>query len=135
MTGGVFTTMLLTLVVIPAIYVIWRWQTEVKREGARDAGQEARGERRRSRMKKNNRTSWRWGTTIALLALNLVIGLWLLHGSSSAQEAKRFVYKVVDVPGDTQTLQATLNEYGSGGWELVAVAIGDIQMPRLIFKK
>ncbi|MDH4301476.1 MAG: CusA/CzcA family heavy metal efflux RND transporter [Nitrospira sp.] len=43
MVGGIFTAMLLTLVVIPAIYVIWRWQTEVKREGARDAGQEAKG--------------------------------------------------------------------------------------------
>jgi hypothetical protein len=35
--------------------------------------------------------SWRWGTTSALLVLNLVIGLWFLHGPSSAQEAKRFV--------------------------------------------
>jgi hypothetical protein len=59
--------------------------------------------------------SWRWGTTIALLVLNLVIGLWLLHGPSSAQEAKRFVYRVVDVPGDTRALQAASNEYGSGG--------------------
>ena len=84
---------------------------------------------------KNNHASWRWGTTIALLALNLVIGLWPMLGPSSAQEAKRFVYKVVDAPGETQALQAALNEYGSGGWELVAVAIGDIQMPRLIFKK
>jgi hypothetical protein len=79
--------------------------------------------------------SWRWGTTIALLVLNLVIGLWLVHGPSSAQEAKRFVYRVVDVPGDTQALQAAFNEYGSGGWELVAVAMGDIQVPMLIFKK
>jgi hypothetical protein len=84
---------------------------------------------------KRNHASWRWGTAIALLVLNLVIGLWLLHGPSSAQEAKRFVYRVVDVPGDTQTLQTALNEYGSGGWELVAVAMGDIQVPRLIFKK
>ncbi len=30
MVGGVFTAMLLTLVVIPALYVIWRWQTELK---------------------------------------------------------------------------------------------------------
>ncbi|MDP3091518.1 MAG: efflux RND transporter permease subunit, partial [Nitrospira sp.] len=43
MVGGVFSAMLLTLLVIPAIYVIWRWQTEVKREGTRDAGQEVRG--------------------------------------------------------------------------------------------
>ncbi len=43
MVGGVFTAMLLTLVVIPALYVIWRWQTEVKREGARTEGHEGRG--------------------------------------------------------------------------------------------
>ncbi len=43
MVGGVFTAMLLTLVVIPALYVIWRWQTEVKREGARTEGHERRG--------------------------------------------------------------------------------------------
>lgn len=40
MVGGIFTAMLLTLVVIPAIYVIWRWQTELKGLGTRDAGQE-----------------------------------------------------------------------------------------------
>ena len=40
---------------------------------------------------KRNHMSWSWGTTIALLVLNLVIGLWLLRGPSSAQEAKRFV--------------------------------------------
>jgi Cu(I)/Ag(I) efflux system membrane protein CusA/SilA len=28
MVGGVLSAMLLTLVVIPAIYVIWRWQTQ-----------------------------------------------------------------------------------------------------------
>jgi Cu(I)/Ag(I) efflux system membrane protein CusA/SilA len=31
MVGGVFSAMVLTLVVIPAIYVIWRWHTDVKR--------------------------------------------------------------------------------------------------------
>lgn len=43
MVGGVFTAMLLTLVVIPAIYVIWRWQTEIKREGGRTMRLEGRG--------------------------------------------------------------------------------------------
>jgi len=43
MVGGIFTAMLLTLVVIPAIYVIWRWQTDLNRQGTRDAGQEANG--------------------------------------------------------------------------------------------
>jgi Cu(I)/Ag(I) efflux system membrane protein CusA/SilA len=32
MVGGVLSAMLLTLVVMPALYVIWRWQTEVKRQ-------------------------------------------------------------------------------------------------------
>ncbi len=43
MVGGVFTAMLLTLVVIPVLYVIWRWQTEIKREEAQGMRQEARG--------------------------------------------------------------------------------------------
>ena len=33
MVGGVFTAMLLTLVVVPALYVMWRWQSEVKKSG------------------------------------------------------------------------------------------------------
>jgi Cu(I)/Ag(I) efflux system membrane protein CusA/SilA len=31
MVGGVASAMLLTLIVIPAIYVIWRWRTQVKK--------------------------------------------------------------------------------------------------------
>ncbi|MEP6889522.1 MAG: hypothetical protein ABI955_02355 [Nitrospirota bacterium] len=82
-----------------------------------------------------DRLNWGWIAAIVLLGLNLTIVLWPIDRPSSAQEPKRFVYKVVDVPGDTQTMQAALNEYGSGGWELVEVGIGDIQAPRLIFKK
>jgi hypothetical protein len=52
-----------------------------------------------------------------------------------AQEPKRFQYKIVDVLSDTQNMQATLNQYGSDGWELVAVGMGDLTAPRLIFKK
>lgn len=84
---------------------------------------------------KNTQKSWIWGLAIGMLMLNLVIGLWPRLRPSSAQEAKRYVYKVIDVPGDTHALQAALNEYGNGGWELVAVAMGEIQVPRLIFKK
>ncbi|MDP3090965.1 MAG: hypothetical protein Q8N04_09820 [Nitrospira sp.] len=84
---------------------------------------------------KSTHMSWRWAIAIGLLMLNLVIGLWPMLGPSSAQEAKRFVYRVADVPGDTQALQTVLNEYGGGGWELVVVAIGEMQVPRLIFKK
>ena len=43
MVGGVCSAMLLTLLVIPAVYVLWRWQTEVKREGAKGMEQNARG--------------------------------------------------------------------------------------------
>jgi Cu(I)/Ag(I) efflux system membrane protein CusA/SilA len=37
MVGGVLSAMLLTLVVIPAFYAIWRWYADVKRTAA--AGQ------------------------------------------------------------------------------------------------
>lgn len=82
-----------------------------------------------------NRMSLKWAIVIGLLMLNLVIGLWPIQEPSSAQETKRFIYQVVDVSGDTQALQTVLNDYGSRGWELVAVAMGEIQVPRLIFKK
>jgi Cu(I)/Ag(I) efflux system membrane protein CusA/SilA len=39
MVGGVLSAMLLTLVVIPTLYVIWRWQTDIKRHAG--AGQTA----------------------------------------------------------------------------------------------
>jgi len=32
MVGGVFSALVLTLIVIPAIYVIWRWQTDMQNE-------------------------------------------------------------------------------------------------------
>jgi Cu(I)/Ag(I) efflux system membrane protein CusA/SilA len=38
MVGGVFSAMLLTLLVIPAIYAIWRWHTEVKCLSAKAEG-------------------------------------------------------------------------------------------------
>ena len=79
--------------------------------------------------------SWSWGIAIALLVLDLVIGLGPIHGPTSAQEPKRFVYKVIDMPGDTRAMQTALTANGSGGWELVAVAMGELQVPRLIFKK
>ena len=72
---------------------------------------------------------------MGVLMLNLVIGLWPSHAPSSAQEAKQLVYKVMDVLRETHPLQSALNEYGSGGWEFVDVAMGDIQVPKLIFKK
>jgi Cu(I)/Ag(I) efflux system membrane protein CusA/SilA len=38
MVGGVLSAMLLTLVVIPALYVIWLWQTEVKHQRTTERG-------------------------------------------------------------------------------------------------
>jgi len=52
-----------------------------------------------------------------------------------AQESKRFQYKIIEVLPDTENMQSRLNEFGSGGWELVAVSMGNMTEPRLIFKK
>ena len=78
-------------------------------------------------------------------------GVWLIAGVSlcalgfllvtgqpfavKAQEPKRFQYKIVEVLPDTQNMQTTLNEFGASGWELVAVPMGSMTEPRLIFKK
>lgn len=66
------------------------------------------------------------------------LGLLLLMGqpfTAKAQEQKRFQYQIVEVLPDTQTMQTKLNEFGAGGWELVAVSMGNMTEPRLIFKK
>jgi hypothetical protein len=66
------------------------------------------------------------------------LGLLLLMGQSftaKAQEAKRFEYRIIEVLPDTQNMQSKLNEFGSNGWELVAVSMGNMTEPRLIFKK
>ena len=67
-----------------------------------------------------------------------VLGFMLLMGqpfAAKAQEPKRFQYKIVEVLPDTQNMQTMLNEFGSAGWELVAVSMGNMTEPRLIFKK
>lgn len=53
-----------------------------------------------------DRLNWGWIAAIVLLGLNLAAVLWPIDRPSSAQGAKRFVYKVIDVPGDTHALQA-----------------------------
>jgi hypothetical protein len=68
----------------------------------------------------------------------LVSGLILIIGepfSVKAQEMKRYQYRIVEVLHDTDSMQHTLNEFGSNGWELVAVSAGDLTSPRMIFKK
>ena len=78
-------------------------------------------------------------------------GAWLIAGISlcalgfllfmgqpftvKAQESKRFQYKIIEVLPDTENMQTRLNEFGSNGWELVAVSMGNMTEPRLIFKK
>jgi len=78
-------------------------------------------------------------------------GVWLIVGVSlgalgfllfmgqpftaKAQESKRFQYKIVEVLPDTENMQTRLNEFGASGWELVAVSMGNMTEPRLIFKK
>ncbi|NJN69613.1 MAG: hypothetical protein HC801_04540 [Nitrospira sp.] len=74
---------------------------------------------------------------IAALSLG-VIALVFLIGQpfmAKAQEPKRFQYRIVEVLPDTQNMQTRLNEYGASGWELVAVPMGSMTEPRLIFKK
>ena len=83
----------------------------------------------------NVRLSVAW--VIAGVSLG-VLGFLLLVGqpfAAKAQEPKRFQYKIVEVLPDTQNMQTVLNEFGASGWDLVAVSMGNMTEPRLIFKK
>jgi len=83
----------------------------------------------------NIRFSVAWlmaGLSLCALGLSLVTGLPF---AAKAQEPKRFQYKIVEVLPDTQNMQTMLNEFGGNGWELVAVSMGNMTEPRLIFKK
>ena len=83
----------------------------------------------------NVRRSWAW--LIAGVCLG-VLGFLLLVGqpfTAKAQEPRRFQYKIVEVLPDTQNMQTVLNEFGASGWDLVAVSMGNMTEPRLIFKK
>ena len=76
---------------------------------------------------------WFWiGVSLFALAVMPMSGRLF---SAGAQEPKRFQYKIVDVLTETQDMEITLNRYGADGWELVAVGMGDLTRPRLIFKK
>jgi hypothetical protein len=75
--------------------------------------------------------------TIVIVSLG-TLGLVFFLGqpfSVKAQEPKRFQYMIVEVLPDTQNMQTKLNEFGASGWELVAVPMGSMTEPRLIFKK
>ncbi len=80
----------------------------------------------------------------SLAVMMLIIALcafgsgFLVQGrfsAAKAQEPKHFQYRIIEVLPDTQNMQTTLNEFGANGWELVAVAMGSMTEPRLIFKK
>jgi hypothetical protein len=72
------------------------------------------------------------GVSLGALGLLLVTEQPL---TAKAQEPKQFQYKIVEVLPDTQNMQTRLNEFGAAGWELVAVSMGNMTEPRLIFKK
>ncbi|HSF67588.1 MAG TPA: DUF4177 domain-containing protein [Nitrospiraceae bacterium] len=81
------------------------------------------------------RFSWAWlmaGVSLCALGFLLVTGQPF---AVKAEEPKRFQYKIVEVLPDTQNMQTVLNEFGANGWELVAVPMGSMTEPRLIFKK
>ena len=83
----------------------------------------------------NIRFSWAWliaGVSLCALGFLLAMGQPF---AAKAQEPKRFQYKIVEVLPDTQNMQTKLNEFGASGWELVAVPMGSMTEPRLIFKK
>ena len=70
---------------------------------------------------------------VLAIVLSSVVA-WHQPGAQG-QEAKRYVYKVVDVPTDNNAMQTTLNEYGAAGWELIVLSMGDLTAPRMVFKK
>ncbi|MBI5673186.1 MAG: hypothetical protein HZC50_08080 [Nitrospirae bacterium] len=75
--------------------------------------------------------------TIAVVSLG-ALGILFLIGQPfmvTAQEPKRFQYQIIEVLPDTKNMQTKLNEFGANGWELVAVPMGSMTEPRLIFKK
>jgi len=75
--------------------------------------------------------------TIAVVSLGALGLAFLLDQpfAVTAQEPKRFQYQIVEVLPDTKNMQTKLNEFGASGWELVAVPMGSMTEPRLIFKK
>lgn len=85
----------------------------------------------------NVRNLPRWflfGTGLLLLTLGLT--LRTTPGVSQGLSTQpRFEYRVLEVLPDTRSIQAVLTEYGQSGWELAAFGMGDLQTPRLIFKK
>ena len=78
-------------------------------------------------------------THTAFFLATLVVALLLLRLVSSAAAAPRVQYRVVDFLhlDNNAKLEAELNEYGQGGWELVFVDLGNVTSParRYILKR
>lgn len=72
------------------------------------------------------------GVSLSALGFLLLVGQPF---TAKAQEQKQFQYRIVEVLPDTHNMQTKLNEFGAAGWELVAVSMGNMTEPRLIFKK
>ena len=77
---------------------------------------------------------WIIGGAGLLFAVTVFMGQWTPF-AAVAQEPKRFEFRIIEVLPDTHNMQTKLNEFGASGWELVAVSMGDMTEPRLIFKK
>ena len=78
--------------------------------------------------------AWITAGVSLLFAVTVLIAQWPPF-TATAQETKRFEYRIIEVLPDTQNMQMKLNEFGANGWELVAVSMGNMTEPRLIFKK
>jgi hypothetical protein len=78
--------------------------------------------------------AWITAGASLLFAVTVLIAQWPPF-TATAQEPKRFEYRIVEVLPDTQNMQTKLTEFGANGWELVAVSMGNMTEPRLIFKK
>jgi hypothetical protein len=78
--------------------------------------------------------AWIMAGVCLLFAVTVLMVQWPLF-VAKAQEPKRFEYRIIEVLPDTQNMQTKLNEFGMNGWELVAVSMGNMTEPRMIFKK
>lgn len=78
--------------------------------------------------------AWIMAGASLLFAVTVLIAQWPPF-TATAQEQKRFEYRIVEVLPDTNNMQTKLTEFGANGWELVAVSMGNMTEPRLIFKK
>ncbi len=84
-------------------------------------------------------SSSRWLLSAALCVVTVTIALVLGRHGTFAANAPRVEYRVLESLSldNNAKLEAELNQYGQGGWELVLVDIGNVTKPtpRFIFKR